>query len=263
MPFDDEIRRELRYARSQLEGAVRVPNELPLKSQRRPTLWIVAAASLALAGTTLAVVRVRTLDGPPGERSFVGEVPPSAPGAPGTVQETSTARPREQGQGELVTSPSATPSPGGNQIPFAECEVGPRDLVASPTQVSVEIASLPDRAEQGGTVTLRLRVRNNGLTPVEYEHGGREFDLLVFDDTGEPVWTWGHGRAFELYQAEATIMPQEEVVFEERWDLNRCGGQAGESAVEPGEYTVQGYFVAGNDENWWSPPTTLTIESST
>ena len=260
MTQDDDIKRELQHARSELERVAAIPDELPQQPSRSHLRLLVLAASLALAASTVAVVSL-TAEDTPSSGSFVGDVPlETYPPALSSVEPGRGSDGLESHQ--PTASQRATSSPAETPAPVVDCEVGPRDQVDPPTQVSVEIAVQPSRIESGGEVTLQLRVRNNGLTPVEYQHSSKEFDFLVFDSRGEPVWAWGHGKVIQLYQAEATLMPQEEVVIEERWSLNRCGDSLDGDPVGPGEYTVQGYFVAGNDENWWSPSIPLTIEDT-
>lgn len=128
-----------------------------------------------------------------------------------------------------------------------------------PIQPSVQLV-LPPKVRLGDTVTITLRVRNDGSRPLDLELPGRPvaFDIVVLGPDGAEVWRRLHnfvtGSALMLLRLE----PGEVREFTAQWAQVDNDGRP----VAPGSYHVRGVLPVQNQRLTTAPRELVIVQPS-
>lgn len=140
---------------------------------------------------------------------------------------------------------------------------GPRPVCSEPiaatitppgVDVTLELSST--KVRRGEPLRLKVTVRNQGLVPVPYSHGGQAYDFLIRDENGL-VWLWSQGKVFTDQLEQDTLESGESRSASTRW-VSQCtpDGTDLETKLPPrGRYVAQALWVSqsGDQERaWWS-----------
>jgi len=105
-----------------------------------------------------------------------------------------------------------------------------RDAIA----FSVEAAG---KASYGGTLSLKLVLRNMSDGPLSFYRGGRpSHNFVIFKPDGTEVWHWLCGKPRQLPLDRETLQPGESVKLSGEWGQVDNQG----NAVPAGEYILRG-----------------------
>lgn len=115
----------------------------------------------------------------------------------------------------------------------------PPDLSSLSVQLKVETP-----VQLGESVTMTLKVRNNGIRPVTLTFTNPpEADFVVMTGDGAEIWRWSHGKAFIMSGTNTLVVPPPVVLppgggkeYEVEWDQKDNDG----NPVPAGNYLVQG-----------------------
>lgn len=260
--FEKQLRDRLRRAADELQGSVTtgsLPNRAPTHRRRA---MAVGARLAVLAAVGILILQVL----PQGQ-----QVPTLGLGEPNVQDANSSGRPARVDAGNQSATGSPTGSPTSaptvessppNPAPV-RCK-DPEPPVTPPSEVRVTLELSQTMFDKGEEVIMNLRLRNAGLTPVRYWHGGKEYDVWVEGPTGR-VWVWSqwmgqHGNAFQLYLRQDVLAPGEERKASVTWDQSTCSVPDGpDTSLIPGRYTARALWVAedpnkSSSESWWSDP---------
>lgn len=264
--FDDEVRRRLRSAASEIERLPAEPAADAIRAGRR--VRRARVASFASAGIALAAV-VATV---------AVSVPGPAPPRDGSIAAAPSVSPRPRGTARAAVppaaGPSATPGPslGPPPAPSADATADPeRQAIVAfgceplepeplPEGANVELTLPKTTVARGEPVSMVLRVRNGGPEALEYSRNTTQtYDFWVSD--GErTIWLWSRGHRFFAGPSanEQTISPGQEVTSAEVWDQSVCAEAAVEGPPPPGRYVARALWrtVEGG---WWSNPVPFEI----
>lgn len=267
--MDDDIRRKMQRAADELtqgDGTDAVTRASRVSAQRRGRMAVATFALVAIAAA--GVVRMSTDGDPTGSL-----ITPLASGQPSSgeiaVEPSTTANPNDPAvdtapePGEEASpkeSPTARPTeePRPSRAPTPSRCAGPTKPAASPDDVTVTIRTMKRSYAVGEPITIEIAVRNDGLTPIEYDHGAQEFELWATGEHGE-LWVYSNGLVFTQEMRRSTLAPGETQTRTAVWDQSTCAGPR----AAPGAYSLFGYWNAwtrGTKGGWAAQqPTTLEI----
>ncbi len=135
----------------------------------------------------------------------------------------------------------------------------PQELTPPTVDVQLDVSSTILR--EGEPLRLKLTVRNDGVVPIPYSHGGQTHDFWIEDSRGV-IWLWSQGPgAFTDELVYAYLMPGETHVARTRWTrlCSPDGGRTRRAVPPPGRYTARALWVSDardddgdGDGSWWS-----------
>lgn len=111
-----------------------------------------------------------------------------------------------------------------------------------PLRLTLEV---PQQAQAGQSVPLKLRIENISGKVLNLTVGYAPYDFIVTTPDGTEVWRWSYGKVFPLAATSLTLQPEEVKEYSETWDqLDNEGYPA-----SPGTYIVRGFFRRAQQEN--------------
>jgi hypothetical protein len=139
---------------------------------------------------------------------------------------------------------------------YSRLETGAFESARSPLSVTLEA---PSTAAAGGSISMRLVVRNTGAQPIDLEEAGyTPVDFVVTDENFVVVWEHRYGLNILDAARLRTLAPGEEVVFSQTWNQRDIRGQG----VSRGNYLVRGIYhgnLSHEEASVWTEPVPLTI----
>ncbi len=266
--FEDEIR-------GRLDGTA---GELARSAYGQPAPGLLVRAvrrhrnrtglQLATATLLVAAVAVPMVTGPDrsgGSTLATRGGQSEAPADPGPAPSPVAALPPAAGEPSAPAAPSDPPTAAESVRPPAPSPAAPGkpacgdDAAAEPVPAGIRVWVEASDAvvARGGSVTLTIRVRNEGVLPVRYTESGYHYDFWAADGRGT-VWRWSVGRAFTTHLMVGTFQPGQEFSATETWDLTGCPAAEGvaPAPLAAGRYAVRGLWVgdAETNRNWVSDP---------
>ena len=104
-----------------------------------------------------------------------------------------------------------------------EPEPLPPPPVDTVTTLDLEVSF--DAIEEGGRVSLRLRVANGAARPVTFDFpSGQRYDFAALAPSGEVLWSWSADKAFTQAFASITLQPGEALEYREEWNPDGVRG---------------------------------------
>lgn len=102
--------------------------------------------------------------------------------------------------------------------------------------------------KRGEIAQLTLTFKNQtGLTTGITYPSGQRYDFAVrpapkgkFDPKQKIIWQWSAGRAFTMMLGMKQLVPDETMIFQDKWELKDNKGQP----VPPGRYAIEGMVAA-------------------
>ena len=132
----------------------------------------------------------------------------------------------------------------------------PVPQTVTPPGVSVTLRLSGTKVRRGEPLRLKVTVRNDGLVPIPYSHGGQTHDFWIRDENGL-VWLWSQGKVFTDQLEQDMLSPGESRSAQTRW-FSECtsdGNGLRTTLPRPGRYVGQALWVsqAGDQDGaWWS-----------
>jgi intracellular proteinase inhibitor BsuPI len=266
---EERFRGRLRRAGDELEAWSRA--NFPLgRAVRRGTLARRFAGPAAIAArvgvaTAVVVLAVQFLPG------TAGRPTPVTPGTPGPVatdldSPSPAPSPRSSGTPTMrptpVSSEQATSRPKETPPAPVKCQP-PEAATQTPSGVTVTLSlgDMSPRESAPAPMDMTIKLRNDGLTPLDMWRGTYHYDFWVTDSRGV-VWRWSHEKVFTQPLIHETLAPGQELERTETWDKTTCGG---ETALPFGRYVARAFWKTYNDSKlsetryWWSNPVAFEI----
>ncbi|MBI4729807.1 MAG: hypothetical protein HY775_09960 [Acidobacteria bacterium] len=255
--FERAVRRRLKEAASELEEAPRLPaTEAIRRGERARSLRARAGVAVALAAVlALALPRVLPDAGRGGRAPLVLASPPGpAPSSPGG---SASASPGAPGPATPVPVPaggtggySGSDSLGAVAVPPSPPPAPCPDPAApanAPDGIRVSVLLERTSIAQGENLRMTVRVRNEGLAPVQNERRtSQEYDVWVEDASGRVVWLWSDGRAFAQAIQSDVFLPSEQKERAITWGASGCApGSGSAAALDPGRYVARALWRSG------------------
>ncbi len=107
-------------------------------------------------------------------------------------------------------------------------------LSGSGSEISFTLGLDSPQYPIGGTLNARLTLRSTSQTPVTLHFpSGQSYDLMIYNEKGDTVYTWSANRAFPLIVRQETFGPGE----------HTYGVTAPLTALPPGPYKVRAYLT--------------------
>jgi hypothetical protein len=111
-----------------------------------------------------------------------------------------------------------------------------------PQRSLFETALEAEAAEEEVRIRLVLTNVSGEALPVHHSSGQR-YDVWVVDENGEEVYRWSADKSFTAASINFVLQPDEQLVFDERWDLRDHEGRP----VPAGRYTIAGAVLLRPD----------------
>jgi len=104
---------------------------------------------------------------------------------------------------------------------------------------SVSLTADHGVVESGESVTLTLLVRNLSEKGQSFELASSQtYDFIAFKKGGYEIWRWSSGMMFTQVIGSVTIEARGSNAYKVSWSM---------AGIEPGTYTVEGYFFGLKD----------------
>ncbi len=135
---------------------------------------------------------------------------------------------------------AACGSPGAQ----GPAQQSPETPAVEPLPILFELRlDVPAEARLGGTLPLKLRLKNRIGLPITLPLGGDPpHDFVVTNAEGSEVWRWTFGKVVTLLLVLKPLAGGEEIELEGQWSLANNEGEP----VPPGTYSVRGTVHAGD-----------------
>ena len=118
----------------------------------------------------------------------------------------------------------------------------PTDEFMDSIYYSLEAAS---ETRYGDTLSLKLKLRNNGDETIQFHTGGRPpHDFMITTADGEEVWNWKCAKIILGPLDGRVLRPGEELEFTGEWEQVDNRGEP----VPPGTYLIRGVLNMGSPE---------------
>ncbi len=113
------------------------------------------------------------------------------------------------------------------------------EVVASPVQLSATLDKTQIQA--GEDVKISMSVTNTTEEDQTVNFGsGQTFDVIVSNQDGQPVWTWGANKRFTMALRDVPFKAGETKTFEATWN----GEAFPDFKMTPGTYSVQAVLTS-------------------
>ena len=127
------------------------------------------------------------------------------------------------------------------------------EVVASPVQLSATLDKTQLKA--GQPLAVKITATNTTKESQTLRFGsGQSFDVLITDDEGQPIWSWGANKRFTMALRSVELKPGESKTFDATWN-----GEAlpDFKKIAPGTYSVQA--VLTTNPRVYAPPVQIEI----
>ena len=124
----------------------------------------------------------------------------------------------------------------GGALRRIEVGIPPSEELRRAIDYSLEVVS---QAAYGGTVSMKLTLKNRSDAPVQFYTGSSPHDFVVATVHGQEVWHWRCGKTFPAIMRQIKLEPGEELVLVGDWEQMNNWGEP----VPTGTYLIRGMLI--------------------